>query len=156
RPGLGPAEVERIAEAAQGNPLYLKAVVDELERDPAFDLGELPRGIEGFFRRATAGLRETRSALLRDVLLLFSTARKPLSLRELSAVTGARQREVFDQGIRPIQPFVLEAEGGHCFYHARFHDFVVRELLYEDELPDHHRALAAWLQRPECRSFDYR
>jgi hypothetical protein len=156
RPGLTDGEVERIAEAAQGNPLYLRAVTDELERNPAFDLRDLPTGIEGFFRGATAGLGENRNPVLRDVLGLLSVARKPLSLRELAAVVTARQREVFEHGIRPVQQFLLETDGRYSFYHARFQEFVTRELLFEDELVDYHRTLAGWLQRPDCRSHDYR
>jgi hypothetical protein len=156
RPELADGEVERIAEAAQGNPLYLKAVADELERNPSFDLRELPAGIDGFFRRATADLGQQANPMLRQVLGLLSAARKPLSLRELAALTGSRQREVHEQGVRPVRPFLLEADGGYCFYHARFQDFVTRELLYEDELGDYHRLLAGWLGRPECRACDYR
>jgi hypothetical protein len=45
---------------------------------------------------------------------------------------------------------------GYSVYHGRCHDFVTRELLSEDELPDYHRLLASWLQRPEDLTLDYR
>src|SRR5262249_43654080 len=84
RPGLSDGEVERIAEAAQGTPLSLRAVADELERAPHFDLRDPPAGIDGFYRRATAGLGEERDSLLRAVLGVLSVARKPLALTELA------------------------------------------------------------------------
>jgi hypothetical protein len=156
RPGLSAAEVERIADVSQGNPLYLRAVTEELEKSPGFDLRDLPAGMDGFFRRATAGLRDSSSTLLRDVLGLLAVARKPLSLRELAEITGQRQRPVHEQGIRPVRQFLLDLGGSYTFYHARFHEFVTRELLYEDELADYHRLLARWLQQPSSRAHDYR
>jgi stage II sporulation SpoE-like protein len=156
RPGLSDAEVERIADVSQGNPLYLRAVTEELAKGPGYDLRDLPAGIDGFFRRATAGLRDSPGGLLRDVLGLLAAARKPLSLRELAEVTGQRQRPVHEQGVGPVRQFLLELDGSYTFYHARFHEFVTRELLYEDELADYHRLLAGWLQRPHSRAYDYR
>jgi hypothetical protein len=155
RPGLSDADVDRVAEAAQGNPLYLRAAVDKLGWDPAFDLRELPAGIEGFFRRATGALHDSPSPLLREVLGLLAAVRKPLTLRELSQITSARQREVYDRAVRPIRQFLLEVHDGYSFYHARFHDFVTHELLYEDERRDYHRKLARWLESAASRANDY-
>jgi hypothetical protein len=89
------------------------------------------------------------------VLGLLAVARKPLSLRELSQITGVRQRELHD-GIGAVRPFLAELDGGYALYHARFHDYVMRELLYADEIPDLHRKIAQWLGRAESRDFDYR
>jgi hypothetical protein len=155
-PSLTQAQVERVAEASQGNPLYLLAVADELARDPHFDLRRLPADIEGFFRTATAHLRRGDDSLGRDVLGLLSVARKPLTPRELSQVTGQPMRLVHEQGLRPVRQFLFEAEDGSSFYHARFRDFVARKLLLEDESPRYHRRLADWLTRPEARNHDYR
>ncbi len=156
RPGLTDAEVERIADVSQGNPLYLRAVTEEMAKGTGFDLRDLPAGIEGFFRRATAGLRDSSSALLREVLGLLSAARKPLSLRELAEITGQRQRQVHEHGVRPIRQFLLDLDGSCTFYHARFHEFVTRELLYEDEQAEYHRLLARWLRQPSSHGHDYR
>jgi hypothetical protein len=155
-PTLTAAQVERVAEACQGNPLYLLAAADELARNPGFDLRDLPRGIEGFFRRATEPLRHAGDSLGRDVLGLLTVARKPLTLRELGQATGQPQRLIYEQGIRPVRPFLFDEDNGYCFYHARFRDFVQREFLYEDELPQYHRQLARWLLQPLSRSHDYR
>jgi hypothetical protein len=154
-PALTNAEVQHVATVSQGNPLYLRAVADELERDPTFDLRNLPAGIEGFFNRATSGLRDSSDPVLRDVLGLLAVTRKSLSLRELSQITGVRQRQVYDRAIRPIRQFLLQTGDCYGFYHASFHEFVTRELLYGDELPDYHGRLALWLLRPESRASDY-
>jgi hypothetical protein len=156
RPDLGAAQVERVAEACQGNPLYLLTAADELARNPHFDLRDLPPRVEGFFRRATDRLRGGESLLGRHVLGLLSVARKPLALRELSQAAGAPQPQVHEQGIKPVRQFLIETDDGYSFYHARFRDFVAREFLFEDELPQYHARLAAWLARPESRGYDYR
>ncbi len=153
-PDLPEAQMGRIAEVSGGNPLYLRAVVEELEKDAKFDFNRLPSGIEGFFARSVCA-PEAADPLLRDVLGLLAAARKPLSLRELSQITGERQRRINEVGIRPIRSFLMEVAGQFSFYHARFYDFVVREFLYEDELPQYHERLAVWLQQPESRSYDY-
>jgi serine phosphatase RsbU (regulator of sigma subunit) len=156
RPDLEDAKIELAAKASKGNGLFLRAVADELERNPDYDLRELPASVEGFFRRALSGLDGRRDPLLTDVLGLLATARKPLALRELAQITGATQREVRERSIGPIRQFLLELDEGFSFYHARFHEFVTDELLYEDELPRFHASLASWLRRSECRSSDYR
>lgn len=161
-PGLSDADARRVAEAPAGNPLYLRAAADALAADPAFDARRLPPAVEGFFARATAGLRDGGpgggpNPVLRDVLGLLAAARKPLTLRELAQATGLRQRQVFEQGVRPVRPFLVEGDdGGYAFYHARFHDYVTADVLYEDELPEYHRRLADWLRRPDAAGNDYR
>ncbi|WP_321477868.1 SpoIIE family protein phosphatase [uncultured Paludibaculum sp.] len=155
RPGTSASELERIAEASQGNPLYLQAVLDQFRADFDYDLTKLPTTIEGFFRAATRSLA-AGNTLLSDVLGLLSVARKTLSLRELSQITGSPQRAIDETAIRPILPFLLGNEEGFGFYHASFHQFVRRALLYEDELKNAHRAMAEWLERPENLINSYR
>jgi hypothetical protein len=154
--GLGEADVVRIADGAQGNPLYLRVAAEEWRRNPGFDLGQLPAGVEGFFRRATGELRARPDRVLQDVLGLLAVARKPLSVTELAGIAGVRQRQIREQGVAPVRAFLTEGADGYTVYHARFHEFVTRELLYPDELPSYHRLLADWLQRPENRSSEYR
>jgi serine phosphatase RsbU (regulator of sigma subunit) len=77
-------------------------------------------------------------------------------LDELSKLTAAKMRDVDEQAIRPIQQFLFKVDGGYCFYHARFRDFVTRKLLYDDELPHFHRLLADWLKQPNNDNLDYR
>jgi|HubBroStandDraft_6_1064221.scaffolds.fasta_scaffold01011_4 hypothetical protein len=155
-PQITEAELERIAEASQGNPLYLRAVVDELQGNANFNLHDLPSTLEGFFRRATTHLRKVKNEKLREVIGLLAVTRKPLSLRELHQIIGATQRETYEEGILPVRSFLLEMDGAYSFYHAWFHEFVTRKLLYEDELRESHRKLGEWLQGGESRTFDYR
>lgn len=154
RPNIAEAEVARIADAARGSPLYLKAVLDELETNPRFNLAELPAEIDGFFRRATSTVDQ--NPVLRDGLGFIAVARQPLSLRALAQITGASQREIHEHAIRPIRHFLIELNGSYGLYHARFQEFVRRELLYGDELAQYHRRLAEWLQQPASRASDYR
>lgn len=69
---------------------------------------------------------------------------------------GSSQRETYEQGIRPIRQFLLEIDDLYTFYHARFHEFVSRTILYEDELKKFHRRIADWLQLPANRALEYR
>ena len=64
---IASSELERIAEASQGNPLYLHAVMDQLEREPEYDLQALPASIEVFFKGAIGSVR-TGNSSLRSVL----------------------------------------------------------------------------------------
>jgi len=149
-PDITPADIDRVVEASQGNPLYLRAVLDELSTNQRFNLMDLPAGIEGFFRNSTASLR-VGNAVLSKVLGLLSTSRKPLSVPELSRITGSLQRDIVELGIHPVRQFLLEIDGGFTFYHARFHEFVTGTILYEDEIRECHRKIAAWLQNPDLR-----
>jgi hypothetical protein len=145
KPDITAAEVDRIAEASQGNPLYLRAVFDQLGINPAYNLQTLPDRIEGFFRNATSGL-STGNSILGNVLSLLCVARTPLSLQDIGNIIGSQQREVYEQGIRRIRQFLLEIDGCYTFYHTRFHEFVTRTILFEDELRKCHRRIADWLQ----------
>ena len=155
RPTLTSAEAERIADASQGNPLYLRAVLDQLEIDPTYDLRALPSTVEEFFKYSIQSLGGEDDTL-HDTLGLLSVARTPLSLGELASISGRSQREIDERGIRPVRQFLIEIEGGYTFYHARFHEFVTRAFLYEDEVKEAHRRIAAWLKRPANRTHTYR
>jgi hypothetical protein len=146
--------VDSIVERAQGSPLYVRAALDASQRDPAFDPFELPAAVEGYFRRATR--EATEAGLLRDVLGLIAVSRKNLSLAELSELTGVPQRRVHTESIRPVRQFLLENGYRYAFYHQRFHDFVVRDVLFDDELRHYHATMAAWLDRDQLEDSTYR
>jgi hypothetical protein len=154
-PGLTAEEIERIAEVSQGNPLYLRTVADQLGSDPSYDLQALPDHIEGVFRRGLGGL-DASNPVLGKLLALFSTVRTPLSLQAAASILGFSQRETYDLGIRPIRQFLFELDDRFTFYHARFHEFVSKTVLYEEELRESHRRIANWLQRPENRDNEIR
>jgi serine phosphatase RsbU (regulator of sigma subunit) len=156
RPDLDDAKITLAANASRGNPLFIQAVGDALAREPDYDLRDLPGSIEGFFRRALGGVEGPRDPLLTDVLGLLASARKPLSLRELGQITQKSQREIDQKCISPIRQFLVRLDEGYSFYHEKFHEFLTKELFYEDELPRFHASLASWLGRSDCVSADYR
>ena len=154
KPSISSVEIERVAEACQGHPLYLRAVADQLSVQPNFNVQELPPTIEGFFRRTTEFMRAD-AGLTREVLGVLSVARTPLSVRDLSGITGSPQREIDQRGIRPIRQFLLAIGAAYTFYHAKFHEFLTTEILYEDELQTCHAAVASWLNRPKNVAVPY-
>ena len=156
RPEITGAEVERLADASQGNALYLRAILDQLEIDPLYDLRSLPSTVEEFFLSSIQAVGAAEDPILHETLALLSVARAPLSLRELARTTGRGQREVDARGIQPVRQFLITLEGGYAFYHARFHEFVTRTLLYEDEVRGAHCRMANWLRRPENLTNMYR
>lgn len=156
KPTLTAAELEQVVVASEGNPLYVEAVADELAQKSDFDLENLPNRIEGFFKRATAGVRETSNEILLSTLGCLAVSKRPLSVRELSAITGVKQRLIDREGIRPIRQFLHAIDDTYSFYHARFHEFVTREVIYEDDLQEYHRKMVDWLSRPENAASTYR
>jgi hypothetical protein len=153
QPDATPFLIDRVGRASLGNPLYIRATMDALALGSDFDAETLPKGVEGYFGRATRALPD--NYLLRDVLGFISVSRKSLSLLELSQLTGSTQRALATEAIAPIQPFLLDLDGSYAFYHERFHDFVVQDLLYEDELREYHKRLAAWLESPAVKGGYY-
>jgi hypothetical protein len=155
-PTVSDLQLATIVERSQGNPLYVTSVVKELRNNAAYDLNTLPRDIEGFFRDATAAVRENRNKTLRDVLGLLAVARKALGLAELEQIIRIGQHELFDQGVVPIRNYLVESNGTFSFYHSSFHEYVTRKLLYEDELREFHARTASWLESDEREEVDYR
>jgi serine phosphatase RsbU (regulator of sigma subunit) len=145
--------IDRVERASLGNPLYIRATMDALALGLHGDADGLPHAVEGYFRHATRALPDNR--LLRDVLGFLAVSRKNLSLPELSQLTNATQRSVATTAIASIRPFLLDISGSYAFYHERFYDFVVRDLLYEDELRDYHERVAKWLESPDAKGRDY-
>jgi hypothetical protein len=149
KPDLGPIETGRITAFSQGNPLYLHAVLEELKMNPHYDLRDLPSRVEDFFFRATGEIRDRRNPILNEVLGILCVARTPLSLADLSQITGARERDVLEEGLRPIRQFLTLTDDRYTFYHHQFQEFVTDELHFSEEVKSYHRLLAEWLRRPE-------
>ena len=107
-----------------------------------------PQQSKGSSGGQSAGWTAGRDPLLTDVLGLLAAALKPArTAGELAQITRTVQREIRERGIRPIRQFLVDLDEGYGFYHARFHEFVTHELLYEDELPHFHAKLASWPRR---------
>ncbi len=75
------------------------------------------------------------------MLGLLATRANRSPCASLGQITETPHREIHQRGIRPIRQFLLDLDEGYDFYHARFHEFVTHELLYEDELPRYHASL---------------
>jgi Stage II sporulation protein E (SpoIIE)/NACHT domain len=155
KPDMSAADVERVAKVSQGNPLYLHATATQMQIDRTYNLQSLPPSIEDFFGRATSSLGEG-NATLRDVLGLLSAARISLSVSHLSEIMHVPQREIFEDGIRPIRPFLFEVDGAYVFYHSRFQEYLLRTVLFQDELRASHRKIAQWLQGAPASAREYR
>jgi hypothetical protein len=155
RPDISHGSIERVAEASQGNPLYLQAVKEELQSDSQYDLGMLPIHMNSFYQDSISGIR-IGNTLLGEVIGLLCVARKSMSIRELSSITGVTQREVYENGIEPIRQFLFENDDAFSFYHARFHEFIAQTLIYSDEIQNFHRKIVDWLSRPENVGDKYR
>jgi hypothetical protein len=140
---LSDHQLRLLTALSEGNPLYLDAALREIAETGRLNLDALPRGIEGYYRRATSAGANTGP--LRDVLGLFAVARKWLTIGEVAGITDRPEREIRDQAIAAIRSFLSTADGTFGFYHERFHAFVTNELLLADELRQSHRAIARWL-----------
>lgn len=144
-PGTSDGVASSIVDVARGTPLYVRAALDSVERDPDFDPAALPDAVEGYFRRSMRNAQQ--EGLLRDVLGLLAVSREAMSLRDLADITATSQRRVHDEGILPVRHFLVQSGYEFAFYHQRLHDFVVNHLLYSDELTRYHKAIADWLER---------
>lgn len=112
--------------------------------------------LEGYFRRETAKLKMVPGAVVRDVVGLLSVARRPLTLRDLAQIIGQPMRITSEEGVRPIQHFLTGAlDKGLELRDDQFRAFVLRTMLYEDELPEFHRKIIDWLRRPEGQQSAY-
>jgi hypothetical protein len=153
-PNASDGVISSIVDAAEGTPLYVRATLDAFERQPDFDPRKLPKTVEGYLRRATRHV--VPGDLAHTVLGLLAVSRKPLSVPELSEIAGAAQRKVDQEAILPFKQFLSESVEGYTFYHQRFHEFVVRDVVYPDEVKRFHAMMAEWLDRPRSRGSDER
>jgi hypothetical protein len=70
---------------------------------------------------------------------LLAASRTSLTLPQLSEITNIGERKVYDFNAAKIRQFVRDADAAYFLYHASFHEYVTRELLYEDELREGHK-----------------
>lgn len=152
--GIDQRTATTIVNTAQGSPLYVEAAVHSLARDPELDLARLPGSIGEYFRRATQAI--ARDELLLNVLGLLAVSRTALSLHDLSELLGIPQRRVHEDVIQRVRPFLRQSGLRFELYHQQFHEFVVTELMFGDELRRCHRLVSDWLDRPAAAALSYR
>ena len=145
-------ELAWIAEVSCGNPLYLRALTEELASNPTFDLNELPAVVDGYFRQVIRRLPER--TVLTKVLQVLAAARTPLTELDLSEITGLDRRQIHDEAVEPVRPFLQETSRSYSFYHERFGEFVRNELVddvFVTRRPRVDRALAATAGSADAR-----
>ena len=151
--GLREAQLEDLIEVTGGNALYLQILLSELERDAAYDIHRQSPRMEDYFRGLANVARQ--DGTVRTVLGLLAVARKPLTVKALAEITGERQRTIYDDGLGPVHPALLDAGGAYELLPS-FRRIVLSDLLFEDELRASHRALADWLDRVDASDPEYR
>jgi hypothetical protein len=139
-------EIVSLTGISAGNALYVEAVAHALHDGAAFDPDTLPRSVEGYFRHAVRDL--PASPVRHDVLGFLAASRAALSVGQLASLTAASERQLTEAGLAPIRQFLKSTDGRFDFYHASFHTFVTREVLYADELRKYHGRLSQWLSEP--------
>jgi len=155
---LGPraqALAQRVALASQGNFLYARYVVDDLllhpEQGEGEELPELPRGLEGIYRRflqlGPARNRERWEQRDRPVLAVLAVARSDgLTASQVAAASDLDQDRADDALADCLQflsgPDVL---GRYRIYHESFREFLLSDTTYKVYPTLAHRRLAAVL-----------
>lgn len=155
-PAAGPDVVRQVKAAAQGNPLYVRSLINELQKNPKFDISDLPSTLEDFFRRTTRFISEPGGANARKVLAILSTAYEPLCVVEMQHITGLSERDVHEEFVYALRPFLSEVRGAYRLYHRSFLEFFTQKLLFREEIAKAHAAIADWLMRFPDEDSEYR
>ncbi|MEP7009986.1 MAG: CHAT domain-containing protein [Acidobacteriota bacterium] len=137
--------VADLAEKSEGNFMYLRYVLPEIEAAEARgggSLDELPQGLANYYdnlwRRMKTADEATWYGERLPVLAALSAAREPLPFEWIGALAGVsdrhRVRRVLDDWA-PFLSVVRSPEGGKRYrlYHASFHDFIAGKDQIEDE-----------------------
>ena len=154
-PTFTKVDLNQIESVSSGNPLYIRLLLNELQRNASFDVSDLPPNLEGFFRRATRFMQKADNKRATAILALLSVARRPLHLGEMQQITRIQMREV-NNVIEVLRPFLVDLGGFYSFYHQSFLDFVVSELVLAEELRDAHGMISEWLTASPPGDEEYR
>lgn len=124
-----PASVtDDIVRASDGNFLYAKSVLRELERDqiPLGSLGSLPVGMSGFYgRQFRRLLAPPADATARPVLEVFVAAQAPLDIETITSAAAINQYETAATLSR-LSEFVKDRDGGIVLFHRSLADWLIR------------------------------
>jgi hypothetical protein len=134
--GLAPAAfVEQLAARSEGNFMYLRCVLWEIEANPRWQpaLADLPRGLGSYYedhwRRMRAADEPLWFGAKLPVLLALTAAREPIPVDWIAAFSRVEDRRVIRSVLREWRPFLhVEGEPGagrrYRLYHASFFDFL--------------------------------
>ncbi|MEI7644605.1 MAG: AAA family ATPase [Chloroflexales bacterium] len=142
--------VAHLREKSQGNFMYLRYILPEIERGMYRDLSlaALPSGLQNFYkdhwayiRQATDGQRWVNETI--PVIAAITVTPRPVSVDLLSSYSGGVDRsrimqvlDEFDQFLYK-EPITYDTGPRSCyrFYHASFHDFIAGlDLIAEERI----------------------
>jgi|GEM_PF-2551079 len=132
--------VHRLAEASEGNFMYLHHVLPEIgERYQSLDLRELPRGLKEYYKEHWASMKgrmgEEWYQLEVPVLAALTQLETPVSAQLLARILDRsdipRIQTVLDRWRQFFRVTRRETEAGQLtqyrLYHQSFHDFIKRQ-----------------------------
>jgi len=142
--------IDHLVEKSEGNFMYLRYVLPEIEHGAYTDLGleALPIGLQNYYEdhwRRMRGKSETESAnwftYKLPVIMALTVVKKPVSIDLIADFSGVRERAHIREILHEWAPFLHEEqvvyEGGlqkrYSVYHASFHDFIASKEEIEDE-----------------------
>ena len=144
------AFVKHLVEKSQGNFMYLRYVLPEIERGAYnnLDLDAIPAGLQNYYedhwRRMRGKDEEAWFSYKLPILVALTIVKEPVSLNLIGDFSGvnkqARIRTVLEEWEQFLHEDSLEYEGSlrQCYrvYHASFHDFIYNKDEVEGERVD--------------------
>lgn len=139
--------IDHLVEKSEGNFIYLRYVLPEIEQGAYSDLGleALPAGLLNFYedhwRRMRGRGEEWWFQYKLPVIMALTVVREPVSIDLLADFSGVserpRIREVLHEWAQFLHEDQVPYEGTfqkrYSVYHASFHDFIARKEEVEDE-----------------------
>jgi hypothetical protein len=139
--------VEHLIEKSQGNFIYLRYVLPEIEQGTYkdLDLDALPIGLRNYYEDHWRRMRgQDEDAWFRyklPVVMSLTVAREPVSIDLIAEFSGvqerARIRAVLNEWSQFLHQEQVDYEGGvqrrYRIYHASFHDFIAEKEEVADE-----------------------
>jgi len=123
----------RLHEAGNGNFLYVKQALIDIERDNyrLDQLDELPQGLAGlyeaFFARHFGSTPESATyGPTRRVLEVAVAAQQPLEESQIARVTGLDREYELSEVLRQLASFLPERDGCFTLYHKSLADWLIK------------------------------
>ena len=144
-----PAFLKAMQEKSDGDPFYLRYLVEDIRDVPITSVEQLnrqPHGLKGYLDKWWQDVsRAAGEHTLRDLLGYLVVAKDRLTRKDLVRISDedALDAWVFDHTIQEVQRYVIgDDEKGYALCHRRFQDYVAQERITEhDQQPYRHRLL---------------
>ena len=123
-------EIEKLAQKSEGNPLYLRYLIDyfnmfpeemsdeNIENIPKFN-GEINNYYNSFWERVTDDYD------LSEILSIISRVRSYISIRDLSKIV--RNKLLLENNLKKINHLINNEDGRVSIYHNSFSYYVIKE-----------------------------